>query len=747
LLDIQFISTAASAINPVTIQPAPGETVKFDFGVKGNAFEFQAASRYLTFKNFEIDGGTDNVDFWCLPAQAFWGDKTVFRGGGIAIGINGENITIQENYIHNCYQKAVEIRTARYLKVYDNIIHSIATTSLSGGHGIMRQQSSGPVIGNDNGVDFRWDLMGNLIFNVEQRIYSWVPSKERIDMVLDEGKPILIDDVSDAPAVAASMKARIMNNVVAYGAIDQIRLKATNNLTVSNNTVYSASPLADGITDKIADAGNTGRFINTTLTFNAVQTMPGTAAYELGDINTQGVLTMPPTATINNNYAVVGNITPTSIGGVAAIAAPMFVNPNEGNFNLTSTMPAGIGASTAALATIDVQKAKFAVNVKWDRWDNDHLKLSQTILDNIPGVMDGAPEKPPTVLQDSGIMRPAHDIIDFLMVQGTDWQLNTCMCPTKTKEEFHLNEAYVAWYNNRNTATKNATGNDYARIRWGNSIIKQNQLFSNDWLTNSQIYKLDSNTVIYAIEDTLKLDGDLLVDFEGYTPVMGNSWLLMKAKSISTVNISGQLFDRVLFEGAVLTPTQYTLTVVNIDGGQALQLLILNTVLSASLSDFSVTPKGNNAILNWVSEVEDNFKAYEVEYSFDGINFVKISTVAGFGNYKKYSTVHAPIGGIAYYRLKQIDNDGRFTYSKIVSAIFSSKSLNTFPNPASDVVTISGLTGNGIISIFTIEGKKVDNFIVKGNVITLSLKKLNTGSYILQYIDEGNMQTVKLLKK
>jgi hypothetical protein len=748
LLDVQFIPTAATVTNPVTIQPAPGETVKFDFGTKGNAFEFQATSRYLTFKGFEIDGGTDNVDFWCLPAQAFWGDKTVFRGGGIAIGLNGENLTIEGNYIHNCYQKAVEIRTARYLKIYDNIIHSIATTSLSGGHGIMRQQASGPVIGNDNGVDFRWDIIGNLIFNVEQRIYSWVPSKGFIDMVLDEGKPILIDDVSDAPAVAASMKARIMNNVVAYGAIDQIRLKSTNNLTVRNNTVYSAAVSADGITDKTKDPGNQGNFTNTVVRNNAVQTYPGTNPYNLKVIKDEDA-----NETITSNYSANNIVLPSEIinAGVTILNTPqLFVDANNGNFRLNPALGLAttIGVAPAQLDVLDVQKTKFAVNVKWDRWDNNHLKLSQTILDNIPGVMDGVPGAPPTVLQDSGIMKPTHDTIVYNIVLGGDWQLNTCQCPAKTKEEFYLNEEYVAWYNARNATTKNAIGNDYARIRWGSSVVKQNQLFSNDWLTNSQIYKADSNTVIYGKDNNLTVDGDLLVDFEGYTPLAGNKWYLMKAKTITTANTGNPiLFDRVLFEGATLTSAQYSLTIVNIDGGQAIQLLILNTSLPVALSEFTVTAVANNAILNWVSVVEDNFKAYEVEYSTDGINFVKISTVVGMGNYKKYTATHLPKTGTAYYRLKQVDNDGKFTYSKIVSINFSNKLFTAYPNPVTDFITLTGLSGKGIISIFTIEGKRVDNFIIQANNATHSLKKLIAGAYILQYSDGENVRTIKLVKK
>jgi hypothetical protein len=584
LLEVQFIPTAATAANPIIIQPSPGETVKFDFGTKGNAFEFQATSRHIEFRDFEIDGGTDNVDFWCLPAQAFWGDTSVFRGGGIAIGVNGENITIRNNYIHNCYQKAVEIRTARYLKVYGNIIHSIATTSLSGGHGIMRQQASGPIITPDNGVDFRWDIAGNLVFNVEQRIYSWVPSKGFIDMVLDEGKPILIDDPSDDATIAASMKARIMNNVVAYGAIDQIRLKSTNNLTVSNNTVYSASPMADGITDKRGDT-NRPQFSNTILTNNAVQTMTGTDAYELGDILLQGGTSPNVAPTIANNYAAVGDILPSGTSGVTSFTGQLFVDPNEGIFNLAPGAPAGIGANPDTLAALNARKTKFGVTVKWDRWDNDHLKLTQTILDNIPGANDGIAAND-TVFTSNGTLHlnalPARSEIDYdVNLVDSLWKKRT---GSAARQRFELHPDYAAWYKARNMATKNAAGADYPRIRWGNSILKQDQLFVSDWLTVTEITP-DTNTVIYGKYENFRLGGDLLVDFEGVTPAVGDEFDIIKAKTI-VAEFAPNYFNRVLFEG--FTPANYSLTVVDVDGIKALRLKIL------SPCDLNVTSKADD---------------------------------------------------------------------------------------------------------------------------------------------------------
>ncbi len=737
-----LINKVATETNPVIIKPAPGENVKLNFNSM-SLFQFGAASRYIELRDIEIDGGTDNIDFWCLVSNAFWGDASIPRGGGLAVIVEGEYITVQGNYIHNCYQKAIEIRAARYLKAYDNIIHSIATTSLSGGHGIMRQQAGVEIFTNDLDI-FRWDLKGNLIFNVEQRIYSWVPSKGYIDMVLDEGKPILIDDPKDTDGIQETMKARIQDNVVAYGSIDQIRLKSTPNLTVKNNTVYSASPDADGITDKVGDTP-TPKFVNAVIQNNAVQTMPGTFSFELGDVITQG----GGTISISGNYSAGGNVVPSTLlnNGINTTSSSLFTDPNNGNFRINPALglPATLGVSPTILDDIDARVAKFAVQVKWDKWDNDHLKLTQTILDNIPGVNDGVLGNE-TVFTNTGILHlnpiPARSTIDFNVVNGI-WKTNT---GSPSTQEFELNENYAAWYKARNLATKNASGNDYTRIRWGNSFTKQDQLFQNDWLTNSQITASDTNTVIYSDDNHFTLDGDLLVDFENYTPVVGDKWYLMKAETISTANTNGALFDRVLFEGVTLDPIQYSLTIVNIPGGQAVQLLILNTTLPITLLDFTLTKTQRNRIqLNWKTAHETNNKYFIVEKSANANvweQLIKINAAENATTISSYSAMdNNPFKGINYYRLKQTDIDGRYTYSTILSTnIDDSKSIELYPNPVANSLIIKNLPTSPMLQfvIKDVQGKQLSNFVNQSSSV-VNVSWLKQGMYMLQVYENNKL--------
>lgn len=87
-----------------------------------------------TLEGIEIDGKTYNTDFWNVIAQGLWSNDGNPDSGGLTIIVDGQHIKIRNNYIHDCYQKAVEIRNGRYTLVKGNMIQSIANTSLSGDH-------------------------------------------------------------------------------------------------------------------------------------------------------------------------------------------------------------------------------------------------------------------------------------------------------------------------------------------------------------------------------------------------------------------------------------------------------------------------------------------------------------------------------------------------------------------------------------------------------------------------------------
>jgi len=102
-------------------------------------------------------------------------------------------------------------------------------------------------------------------------------------------------------------------------------------------------------------------------------------------------------------------------------------------------------------------------------------------------------------------------------------------------------------------------------------------------------------------------------------------------------------------------------------------------VLATSLNQFSVSKKENAALLNWSTLSETNNAGFGVERSKDAKSWEQIQFIKGNGTTTSTVNYNAidnnPTKGTNYYRLKQIDNNGKYTYSSVQSLYFSEKEL------------------------------------------------------------------------
>ncbi|HSH64990.1 MAG TPA: T9SS type A sorting domain-containing protein, partial [Bacteroidia bacterium] len=111
--------------------------------------------------------------------------------------------------------------------------------------------------------------------------------------------------------------------------------------------------------------------------------------------------------------------------------------------------------------------------------------------------------------------------------------------------------------------------------------------------------------------------------------------------------------------------------------------------LPIELLNFEVTPKESVVELVWSTASETNNDYFSIERTRDGINFEEIGRIKGAGNstylLNYVTTDNAPFQGISYYRLKQTDFDGKFSYSGLKKVEFKSNpdiSFNVYPNPS-----------------------------------------------------------------
>jgi hypothetical protein len=113
-----------------------------------------------------------------------------------------------------------------------------------------------------------------------------------------------------------------------------------------------------------------------------------------------------------------------------------------------------------------------------------------------------------------------------------------------------------------------------------------------------------------------------------------------------------------------------------------------NSVLSENFSRFTVTPRSSRALFNWKVVNDNPSNRYEIQYSINGRDFFSLESVnakgSSIGDYAYEFPVPLSGAGVQYFRIKQIDGDGKVRYSlvrRISSTGQLQPSVNVYPNP------------------------------------------------------------------
>jgi hypothetical protein len=182
-------------------------------------------------------------------------------------------------------------------------------------------------------------------------------------------------------------------------------------------------------------------------------------------------------------------------------------------------------------------------------------------------------------------------------------------------------------------------------------------------------------------------------------------------------------------------------------------------------SAFDAVVVNQSVVLNWITEQEINHNHFEVERSFDGVSFKTTAIVLdGFenGSRKNYqfkdNDAELQSKSVVYYRLKQVDNDGKVFYtSTLVVKLKAAEGvvIQTSPNPFTENLNIRFTsTGNSVaeISIINANGQQVlskKSSVTKGynNIQIGGLTTLAPGMYVAQVKMNGVVTgTQKIIK-
>lgn len=181
--------------------------------------------------------------------------------------------------------------------------------------------------------------------------------------------------------------------------------------------------------------------------------------------------------------------------------------------------------------------------------------------------------------------------------------------------------------------------------------------------------------------------------------------------------------------------------------------------LPVTLLNFDAACYGDEVVINWSTESEQNNDYFTIEKSYDAITYFELATIPGGGNSATTLTYtytdSNPSNGVAYYRLKQTDFDGAYTLYNVVAtncntAGFEVNQINMNNNQLTFNI-VNSLDETINVFLYDYRGRLIETnrVMTKEGITNVQLDnlKLSTGIYMLSLIGDVNTYSTKLFNK
>ncbi|GEM_PF-2780996 len=211
------------------------------------------------------------------------------------------------------------------------------------------------------------------------------------------------------------------------------------------------------------------------------------------------------------------------------------------------------------------------------------------------------------------------------------------------------------------------------------------------------------------------------------------------------------------------TPLPYTITDQNVadplratSSPAYIIITLKHETTPVTFNSFTANKAGKNVLVSWITATETGNKGFYIQRSNNGINWQSIyfvNSLAEGGNSNvtlnyAYTDI-SPLNSINYYRLQQVDLDGKFTYINIATVQFTANTTVTvWPNPVTNnLAHVSGLKGNETIQVINLTGAIISTQQVTNSIHVINTAGYKSGIYYVRITDKkGGLQTLKLVK-
>lgn len=303
----------------------------------------------------------------------------------------------------------------------------------------------------------------------------------------------------------------------------------------------------------------------------------------------------------------------------------------------------------------------------------------------------------------------------------------------------------------RNTAQAYSPGNGAASgirriFEVTQSVANQNGALTADM----RFFYLDSETKNLGPSNNINIDENNLIVFASVN--QGNTFTNLGGTPDATNNI-------VTLNGTnsfAVPTTRFTL------GDKT-------NPLPVELVAFDAKRFGTNTLVTWQTATEKNSAGFEVEVATDGVKFRKLAFVASQGansttaaNYS-YTDTEAGKSGVRYYRLRQVDIDGQYSYSPVRAVSFAGAtdaavaSLSSYPSPFTStdqaaLVLQAPTAGTAQVQLMDLAGRTIANRTVTtvagiSEIAVPSARELAVGTYLVKVtFASGETKTLRIQK-
>lgn len=247
-------------------------------------------------------------------------------------------------------------------------------------------------------------------------------------------------------------------------------------------------------------------------------------------------------------------------------------------------------------------------------------------------------------------------------------------------------------------------------------------------------------------------------DFDAVVSVYSGSCGSLTLMSCIDTSFSGET-ERLTLTNLVAGQTYYIRVYDwDVDNPGTFTIFLTGPALPVGITQFTGEQQGSKNVLKWITATEQNNKGFEIQRSVDGSNFSSIGfisskAVQGSSASTSYSFDDVkPFANNNHYRLKQIDRDGKETYTNIVMLKGQRPATlqlsRIYPNPASASLNlIVTAPANDKISIVVTDFagrvvmQKTSAIFAGDNKLSLNVAQLSAGSYMIKAVSENGSET------